>query len=188
MRTETIRCGRLILRRLCPEDARALHENCSSDESVVRYLERSVCADPETTKALVKDWTDRYETDDFFLWVVEFSGQVIGTVNLHDIDRENRRCEIGFSIGSKWWNQGIMTEAAGAVVCHAFSALGFERVVGWCAAGNAASARVMEKIGMKKERSEPSAVRLSGGERVDRIWYSLRKEEAAKRFREVFDL
>jgi RimJ/RimL family protein N-acetyltransferase len=81
-----------------------------------------------------------------------------------------------------------MTEAAGAVVCHAFSALGFERVVGWCAAGNAAPARVMEKIGMKKERSEPSAVRLSGGERVDRIWYSLREEEAAKRFREVFDL
>ena len=177
MRTETLKTKRLMLRRLQAEDARALHENCSSDENVVRYLERGVCADPETTKALVKDWIERYETDDFFLWAVEFSGQVIGTVNLHDICRKEKRCEIGFSIGSKWWNQGIVTEAAGAVVRHALSELEFERVVGWCAAENAASARVMEKIGMKKERSEPNAVPLSGGERADRIWYAMRKED-----------
>lgn len=177
MRTETLKTKRLTLRRLQAEDARALHENCSSDENVVRYLERGVCADPETTKALVKDWIKRYKTDDFFLWAVEFSGQVIGTVNLHDIDRENRRCEIGFSIGSKWWNQGIVTEAAGAVAGHAFSTLGFECIIGWCAAENAASARVMEKISMKKERFEPNAVRLSGGERADRIWYAMRKED-----------
>lgn len=177
VRTETIGTERLLLRRLREEDALQLHENCSSDEAVVRFLTRSACADPEITKALVTDWTEMYETDDFFLWTVEWDGQVIGTVNLHDIDRGAGQCEIGFSIGSKWWNQGIMTEAAGAVVRQALGELGFSRVTGWCAAENIGSARVMEKIGMKRERSVQRSVRLSSGEWADQIWYSICKDD-----------
>lgn len=177
MRTETIQIGRLILRRLRAEDALSLYENCSSDEKSVRYLERSACADPEITKALVMDWIGKYETDDFFLWGVEFDGQIIGTVNLHDIDREEGQCEIGFSVGSKWWNQGIMTEAAGAVVRHALAELGFERITGWCAAENIGSARVMEKSGMKRERCTRQSVRLSSGEWADQIWYSICEDD-----------
>ena len=177
MRTETLKTKRLMLRRLRAEDARALHENCSSDAAVVRWLERSACADAEITKDLVSGWIEQYEREDFFLWAVEFERNVIGTVNLHDVCRAEKRCEIGFSIGSKWWNRGIMTEAAGAVARHALGELEFERIDGWCAADNIGSARVMEKIGMKKERSEPNAVRLSCGERADRIWYAMRKEE-----------
>lgn len=177
MRTETIRTAHLFLRRLRPEDALPLHENCSSDEKAVRYLERSACADPQITKSLVDGWIERYETEDFFLWAVEFAGSVVGTVNLHEVCRAEKRCEIGFSIGSRWWNRGIMTEAAGAAVRHALSALGFERVDGWCAAENAASARVMEKIGMKREKCVPNAIRLSSGEWADQIWYSARRED-----------
>ncbi|MBQ2956671.1 MAG: GNAT family N-acetyltransferase [Clostridia bacterium] len=177
MRTETIRTERLILRRLRPEDSKQLHENCSSDEAVVKYLARGACADPEITKALAGRWIDLYETDDFFLWAVEFGGQVIGTVNLHDIDRAAGKCGIGFSIGSNWWNRGIMTEAAGAAVKHALNELGFLMITGWCAAENRASARVMEKIGMKAEARTEMSVRLSSGEYADQIWYSIRREE-----------
>ena len=73
--------------------------------------------------------------------------------------------------------RGLMTEAAGAVVRQALEQLGFKRVTGWCAAGNAASARVMEKIGMKKEGRMPDAIRLSSGEWADKIRYSIEKEE-----------
>lgn len=177
MYTETIRTERLILRRFRPEDALQLHENCSSDAAVIRYLEREACTDPKATESLVNSWIERYEGEDFFLWAVEFEGAVIGSVNLHDVCRAEGRCEIGFSIGSAWWNRGIMTEAAGAVVRHALDRLGFERITGWCAAGNAASARVMEKIGMKRGVRMPDAVQLSGGEWADKILYSLEKEE-----------
>lgn len=175
MRTGILKTKRLILRRLRPADALPLHENCSSDEAVVRFLARGVCADPEVTKALVADWIGMYETEDFFLWAVEFEEQVIGMVNLHEICRETGSCEIGFSIGSRWWNRGIMTEAADAVVKHALEALGFERITGWCAAENTGSARVMEKIGMRREGCTKRSVRLSNGEWADQIWYSIRK-------------
>ena len=169
MRTETLITGRLILRRFRAEDAASLHENCSSDAAVVRWLERSACTDPEITQSLVNGWIEQYESEDFFLWAVEYEGAVIGTVNLHDVCRVERCCEIGFSIGSKWWNKGIMTEAAGAVVRRALRELGFERITGRCAAENKASARVMEKIGMKKERgAQPDS-----GEWTNQIWYSI---------------
>ena len=180
MKTEAFRTPRLILRRIRPEDAMQLHVNCSSDAKVARYLRRSATLDPMKTKALVADWAERYEIDDFFLWAVEFEGLVIGTVNLHDICRAEKRCEIGFSIGSKWWKQGIMTEAAGAVVRRALGELGFERVIGWCAAENAASARVMEKIGMTRE-----AVRRAAQSPFDRwkdeIWYSISKKDEERK-------
>ena len=177
MFTETIRTGRLILRRLTRDDAAALHDSCSSDEAVVRFLTRGAASGPEETEKLVCSWVDSYETADFFLWAIEFDGQVIGTVNLHGVCRASGRCEIGFSIGSRWWNRGIMTEAAGAVVRHALDRLNFYQIIGWCAVGNAASARVMEKIGMKKANLPSQPVRLSSGEYADRIWYSIQREK-----------
>ena len=180
MKTEAYLTPRLILRRIRMEDAMPLHINCSSDPKVARYLRRSATIDPMKTKALVAGWIERYETDDFFLWAVEYEGQVIGTVNLHDVCREEKCCEIGFSIGSKWWKQGIMTEAAGAVVRRALNELGFERVAGWCAAENEASARVMEKIGMTKENGARQPVRLGSGEWTNQIWYSICKNAEEK--------
>lgn len=180
MKTEALRTERLILRRLRPEDAAALHRNCSSDPETVRYLERAVSPSPEFTASLVSQWVAAYETDDFFLWAIEYEGQIIGTINLHDVRRAEGSCGIGFSIGSRWWRHGIMTEAARAILSHAFSSLGMKQVTGWCAAGNIASARVMEKAGMKRELANEPPVRLSSGETADRIRYSIRKEIQAK--------
>lgn len=173
MRTDPLSTLRLTLRRLRAEDAPALHENCSSDRETARYLERSACTNPEATRALVERWIGMYETEDFYLWAIEYEGAVIGTINLHDICREKASCEIGFSIGSHWWNRGIMTEAAGAVLKHAFHSLGFRRIAGWCAAENIGSARVMEKIGMKKEGCALQPVCLSGGRTTNPIRYAI---------------
>lgn len=180
MLTDALYTDRLILRRLRPEDSSALHKNCSSDPEAVRYLERSASTDPAQTRTLVESWCSQYDSEDFFLWAIELEGAVIGTINLHGVNRTENACEIGFSIGSRWWNMGVMTEAAGAVVRHAFDRLNFHQITGWCAAGNAASARVMEKIGMRKTNRPSPPVRLSSGAYADRIWYSIRREKEEK--------
>ena len=177
MKTETLFTQRLILRRLCPEDAAALHRNCSSDEETVRYLERSVSPSPEFTASLVSQWISAYETDDFFLWAIEFEGEIIGTINLHDVCRAEGTCEIGFSIGSRWWNRGIMTEAVRAVISHALNKLALQEITGWCAPGNVASARVMRKAGMHPTGLARRAVRLNSGEEIDPIRFVIHKPE-----------
>lgn len=54
-------------------------------------------------------------------------------------------------IGSRWWNQGCSSEAAGAVIDYMFHNTDFERIDAYCPAENHASKKVMEKTGMHCE-------------------------------------
>jgi RimJ/RimL family protein N-acetyltransferase len=60
--------------------------------------------------------------------------------------------ELGWWLVPAVWGRGLATEGAAAVRDEAFGRLGLERVVARCGADNPASARVMEKIGMHRDR------------------------------------
>ena len=59
--------------------------------------------------------------------------------------------ELGYDLRSDYWNQGLATEAARAVRDYAFQQLKLPRLSSLIRQGNAASARVAEKIGMRRE-------------------------------------
>jgi len=59
--------------------------------------------------------------------------------------------ELGYDLRSDYWNKGLATEAAMAVRDHAFGALRLPRLSSLIRQSNAASARVAEKIGMRRE-------------------------------------
>ena len=52
------------------------------------------------------------------------------------------------------WGQGVATEAARTVLDYGFRELGFDPIVGTIHPDNAASVRVMHKIGMKHMGTE----------------------------------
>jgi len=55
--------------------------------------------------------------------------------------------DLGFAVLERYWGLGYATEAAGAVLAHARSALGIGRLIAMADPGNAASLRVLEKLG-----------------------------------------
>ncbi len=57
--------------------------------------------------------------------------------------------EVGWAVDPAWWGRGIATEAGAASVAWAFGPLGYDRVVSICVPENAASRRVMEKLGFR---------------------------------------
>ena len=65
-------------------------------------------------------------------------------VGLHD---GGTRAELGFWIGRAHWGHGYATEAASRVVAFARDALGVARITATAAEGNAASRRVLDKLG-----------------------------------------
>jgi ribosomal-protein-alanine N-acetyltransferase len=77
--------------------------------------------------------------------------QVIGLIGFIRWDREAAVAEIGFGIVQAMWGQGYMTETCRAVVDYGFEDMGLIRVEARCQITNPASARVLEKIGMKRE-------------------------------------
>lgn len=99
----------------------------------------------------------------FFVFAIRLkeTGCVIGSI---DFKNANPRCgQIDYALGYKYWNKGIVTEAAEAIKRWAFESLPeMARFQAFCASENIGSARVMEKIGMQKEGIRRKAFVLKG--------------------------
>ena len=141
---------RLILRRWREEDAEDLYTwardpevgpiagwppHRSAEES--REIIRTVLSAPEAYAVCRK-------TD----------GRAVGSIQLKlngptDFSDRDDQCELGFWIGKPFWGQGLIPEAAQALLRRAFEDLGMRKV--WCAYydGNEKSKRVQEKLGFR---------------------------------------
>ena len=78
-------------------------------------------------------------------------GRLIGSGGVRVRDPEGRQADIGYELDPRFWGRGLATEAARELLRFGFDVLGMHRLFGECVADNAASARVMEKIGMRRE-------------------------------------
>lgn len=87
------------------------------------------------------------------LWTVlaKDTGQVLGCCGLRPIAGEGD-VEILYALTTSSWGQGLTTEAASAVIQHAFAVLGLRRIVGRANPLNPASWRVLEKLGFGYEK------------------------------------
>ena len=78
------------------------------------------------------------------------NGQLAGAVGL-TLKRELDNAELGYWIAVKFWNNGYATEAAFAITTYGFDHLNLHKIYANHFADNAASGRVMQKIGMIHE-------------------------------------
>ena len=83
--------------------------------------------------------------------VLKGDGRLIGSGGVRVRDPEGRQADIGYELDPHSWGRGLATEAARELLRFGFEDLRMHRVSGDCVADNAASARVMEKIGMRRE-------------------------------------
>lgn len=107
------------------------------------------------------------------------SGQMIGTIDLR-VASAKETAEIGYTLIRMFWGQGLMPEAAMALLHLGFETLDLVRIYALHDARNPQSGRVMEKIGMKVEATIPSA-RLLRGQLIDEVMRGMTKEEWTKR-------
>jgi RimJ/RimL family protein N-acetyltransferase len=79
------------------------------------------------------------------------SGEVIGDFSLWRVSQEHNQGEIGFVVHPDHHGAGYGTEGAALLLRLGFEEAGLHRIVGRCDARNAASARLMQKLGMRLE-------------------------------------
>lgn len=87
--------------------------------------------------------------------------------------------ELGYWLAEEYWGRGIMTEAAKAIIRHAFDTLKYDKL--WCGyyEGNERSRRVMEKCGFRFHHTEINKPTLLGDVRTEHLLL-LTKEEWKK--------
>ncbi len=76
--------------------------------------------------------------------------QIIGAAGINLMNKHFRG-EIGFWLSEDYWNSGIATETAAAVIRFCFEKLNLHKVFAYYFQDNKPSGRVLEKCGMKKE-------------------------------------
>ena len=79
------------------------------------------------------------------------SGQLIGNCGVRLKEPGALEADIGYELSPAHWGRGYATEAARALVAFGFTGLSVHRIWSWCIADNVASARVLEKLGMRQE-------------------------------------
>ena len=84
------------------------------------------------------------------------SGQLLGAISLR-LSLAHAHAEIGYWIGVAHWGKGFATEAARALITYSFAELGLHRIQGRHFTRNAASGRVMQKLGMQFEGTHRGA-------------------------------
>lgn len=108
-------------------------------------------------------------------WSIEFQGRSVGAFSMH-VFANDRTASVGFDLAPFLWGRGLTTEAAMAVVKAAFDELELRKVCATTDAPNAASIRVLEKLGMRREglqrehhwrRDKPVDIALYGVLRED---------------------
>ena len=163
--TPRLETPRLILRRFVPEDAEAAFRHWTSDDEVTRYLTWPTHQTPEVTEGFIRWVTDGYAAPDSYQWAIELKSNhaLVGNISAVGCNEAIDAIELGWVLGRAWWGQGIMPEAAGAVLRFFFEEVGANRVWAGHDIENGKSGRVMEKIGMRREGTLRAAGRNNRG-------------------------
>jgi RimJ/RimL family protein N-acetyltransferase len=83
--------------------------------------------------------------------VLEDTSEVVGDCTLWQVSGVHGQGEIGYVFNPDHHGRGYATEAARALLRLAFGEFGFHRVIGRIEVRNTASARVLERLGMRRE-------------------------------------
>jgi RimJ/RimL family protein N-acetyltransferase len=83
------------------------------------------------------------------------TGEPIGFCGLARVDHlephvAKGSVEIGWRLAARYWGKGFVTEAAEALLKHAFETLGLPEIVSFAVHDNRRSTAVMERIGMSR--------------------------------------
>ena len=144
---------RLRLRRFTLEDMDNLLE-LDSDSEVRRYLDMPVAPareDAQQTLTRFRAWYDKPEPYGFWALEEKASGDFIGWFHFRPHRPNPEELELGYRLKKAVWGQGYATEMSRALLHWGFVELQLLRIVATTLQANAASRRVMEKIGLKLE-------------------------------------
>lgn len=148
----TLTTTRLTLRPLREVDAIALFAIWSDFEAMRYFSFPPMTCMAQATERISRKIGISAEGDELiFALELQGTGEVIGDCALFNSDERNLRAEIGFSLVRQHWGYGYMSEAANALLDHAFNTLGLRRIEGDVDPRNVASTRLLERLGFVRE-------------------------------------
>jgi len=139
---------RLLLRRLTPADAAALHA-VTGDPAVMRYWHPGPDADLAATAARIAEIDAHWQAHGFgdFAVLSRESQALLGFAGLHHIAGMTE-VNVGYALLPAVWRRGLGTELCIALLEYGFTVLGLPEIVAVVDARNAASVALAGRSGL----------------------------------------
>jgi ribosomal-protein-alanine N-acetyltransferase len=165
--------ARLRLRPFTHDDAAPLFR-VFSDEEVVRFWSVAAWTDIAQAEKMIEEALLAYREGGLSRYAIALADtdELIGICNLRGFFEQNRRCELGYALGSAHWGRGYAFEALEALLGHAFSALDMNRIEADIDPRNDASARLLGRLGFRQEGYMPERWFVHG-KYADTAFYGL---------------
>jgi [ribosomal protein S5]-alanine N-acetyltransferase len=140
---------RLVIRELLPEEEEVFLNHYTDPEVLLYIPKRSREDRIGIYRKAISSYND---INALRIWGIfnKADGDFIGTCLLRPFTFDNTKTELGYSIERKYWNKGIGTEMATAMVNYAFKEMNSAQVVAVTIIENIGSQRVLEKAGFQK--------------------------------------
>jgi RimJ/RimL family protein N-acetyltransferase len=175
--TPTLHTARLRLRPVTSADADALFALHSSAH-VLRYWDAPPWSEPaRADRFIAASWQLAEEGSGARLAMDRVSdGAFIGWCALVRWNPDYRSASMGYCLDDAAWGHGYATEAARALLQWAFDTLDLNRVQAETDTRNAASARVLEKLGFVREGTLREDCMVNGEVSDSWVYGLLRRE------------
>jgi len=118
-----------------------------------------------------------FEKDWVWAVVSKADKKVIGTIGLHRNRTEDGGTELGYALSEMYWGEGLMPEAAQAVLEYAFLRLGLEEVSCSHFPFNDRSRRVIEKLGFRYLTTVRNSFMRYDGQSFDEMRYLITRND-----------
>lgn len=179
--TKTIETERLILRKFDYEDAEYMYYNWASDDEVTKFITWPTHNSIEISKTVISRVVKDYESNNKYEWAIELkeNNEVVGDISAPRVFDNTETVEIGYVLGRRFWNKGIVTEALSAIVKFFFEEVEVNRIEAKHDINNPSSGVVMKKCGMQFEGILRQAGKNNTG-LCDLAVYSLLKDDIKK--------
>ena len=169
---------RLVLREIVAADAVAIF-SIHGDANVMRYFGADPMTELAQATALIETfarWRD--EENSGIRWGIEHNGQLVGSCGLFRWNHAWHSAMVGYELATSAWGQGLMQEALAAILSHGFNAMNLNRIEAQIHPDNAASLKLMPKLGFTHE-GHLREVGFWGGQFHDFMQFGLLKREFA---------
>lgn len=174
--TRRLETERLVLRRAEERDISEMFGGFASKEECCKFFPWEPASDYEGYRERALSWIENYGNGLYFQWVtvLKNTGELIGMINLHEVNAEELSAETSYLLAPEHWGRGLMTEALSSMLKFAFEEAGFKEIRADVFSGNTASEKVLQKCGMSAVGIEKGKY-VKGGAAVDAVIYSLRR-------------
>jgi ribosomal-protein-alanine N-acetyltransferase len=149
-----IETERLIIRELLPSDDEGMFE-LDADPNVLRYVGRKPIHTIEEARGVIQFIRNQYATDRIGRWAVleKGTGDFLGWTGfklMHEpMNNHVNHYDFGYRFIQRCWGKGFATEAGKASLEYGVKELGLAPVYAATDVDNAASRRILEKLGFR---------------------------------------